>query len=63
MKPSTVGFSLKTSILLVLICAILLSTGLVGWVMFSGSREAVRDMGLQLRKEVSHRISEHLLDF
>jgi PAS domain S-box-containing protein len=63
MKSSTVGFSLKTSILLVLVCAILLSTGIASWVMFSGSREAVRDMGLQLRKEVSHRISEHLLDF
>ena len=63
MKLSAVGFSLRTSIHLLLICAILFSTGLVGWVLYSGSHDAVRDMGLQLRKEVSHRISEHLLDF
>ena len=63
MRFFSVGISLRTSILLLLVCVVLLSNTLVGWVLFSGSREAVRDMGLQLRKEVSHRISEHLLDF
>lgn len=57
------GVSLRASILILLVCAVLFSAGLVGWVSFSGSREAVGDLGLQLRKEVSHRISEHLLDF
>ena len=57
------GVSLRTSILGLLVGVILLSTGLVAWISFSGSQEAVRDVGLQLRKEISHRISEHLLDF
>ncbi len=57
------GMSLRTSILLLLVCAIVISSGLVGWVSYWGSREAVEDVGLQLRKEVSHRISEHLLNF
>jgi PAS domain S-box-containing protein len=63
MNLFSAGVSLRSSILLLLICAILFSTGLVSWVSFSGSRDAVGDLGLQLRKEVSHRISEHLLDF
>ncbi len=57
------GVSLRTSILGLLVGVILLSTGLVAWISFSGSQEAVRDVGLQLRKEISHRISEHLLEF
>ena len=59
--PSVI--SLRTSILGLLFGVVLCSTGLVAWISFTGSREAVGDMGLQLRKEISHRISEHLLDF
>lgn len=63
MRFFSAGISLRTSIPLLLVCVILFSTVLVSWVSFSGSRAAVGDVGLQLRKEVSHRISEHLLDF
>ncbi|SFL36158.1 PAS domain S-box-containing protein [Desulfomicrobium norvegicum] len=57
------GISLRTSIPLLLVCVILSSTILISWVSFTGGREAVGDVGLQLRKEVSQRIFEHLLDF
>lgn len=57
------GISLRTAIPVLLGCVILFSTAVVSWVSFTGSREAVGDMALQLRKEVSHRITEHLLDF
>lgn len=63
MRFPDASVSLRSSILLLLVCSILFSTGLVAWVSFSGSREAVGDLGLQLRKEVSHRISSHLQDF
>jgi len=63
MRFFSTGVSLRTSIPLLLVGVILFSTVLVSWVSFTGSRAAVGDVGLQLRKEVSHRISEHLLDF
>ncbi|ACU91551.1 PAS domain S-box protein [Desulfomicrobium baculatum] len=63
MRFCSTGISLRTSIPLLLVGVILFSTVLVSWVSFTGSRAAVGDVGLQLRKEVSHRISEHLLEF
>ena len=63
MRLFRAGISLRTAIPVLLGCVILFSTAVVSWVSFTGSREAVGDVALQLRKEVSHRITEHLLDF
>ena len=63
MKIFSAGISLRTAIPVLLGCVILFSTAFVSWISFTGSREAVGDVALQLRKEVSHRITLHLRDF
>jgi len=54
---------LKAVLIVPFVVQILLVAGLVGYLSFRNGHQAVNDLALQLRDEVTHRIKEHLNTF
>ena len=52
--------SLRTALIVPFLLLILLGVGLTGWLSLQNSEQAINEVTLQLRKEISTRIQEHL---
>jgi|GEM_PF-1274569 len=52
--------SLRTALIVPFLLLILLGVGLTGWLSLQNSERAINEVTLQLRKEISTRIQEHL---
>lgn len=62
-RPRLDKFSLKTVLIVPFIALTFLAVGLAGYLSFQSGKEAVNDVAYQLRKEITHRIEDHLASF
>lgn len=59
----TAGFSFRVGLVALVILNILVAVAVVTWLSFAAERRAVRELAVQLHREVAFRIQQHLTSF